>query len=802
MKVSRPKKRSTAVVGGAQTSAANKRKSARDFDIALSDIVGVLRRRLALILASLTVSICLAAAYYVWLPKKYESSAEVLVERRDLQIATDGVAGTSAADVSRELMATHMRVVQSKRNIQAAVDSVGLDKLPSIAAKLDFNISPIDYVADNLYATTGGDGAARDAHVINLRFRHSVPEECQTVLTAIVSQYQQFLREKYQDVNSEAAKLINAARVEMERELSELDEKYREFRSSAPVLVTGEETSNVYEQRYAEIQAEISEVDSRIAEASTRLQLVRDGIARSTKQGDSELERLTLIDAVNAERMSILLAIDRGEAESASFQAEQPERMASANSEYTSLLEKRARLNSLQAIMGANHPEVVSLRGEVSLAEEFIRTRTSQRGLPEEKPALTPEMVMRAYVSLLHNDLQSLQDRKSALLVLATETEAKVKGLVDMELTGEYLVHERLRKQTLYDSTLDTLRTINLSSGAGSGFIHEVIELPELGKVVEPNFLTAAAIALFGTVVLGAAFVGLAELADRSVHNPDELENIYGARVISHVPELLRDAETRQLVRVSQKGGSKLFGTIVTHFAPQSRVAEVFRGLRTQMLFSTNQDIRVIGITSAHSGEGKSTVAANIACSMAQTGRQVLLVDCDMRRPQVKQLFGLDARCGLADLLNGVLDLSEAICHSEVANLALLHAGNTTTNPAELLGSQNFADFLAKAKELFEFIVLDCPPALLVSDPAIVAPRTDGMLVVVKVGGETKPQAARVSQLLKGVSANILGIVVNRSSLLAGRYTYAAYGYEGYESGGEYFTANKPVRAVDVQLTN
>lgn len=773
----------------------------KDFDITFNDVVGVLRRRLPHILASVAIACCLAGAYYIWLPKKYESSAEVLVERRDPQIATEGT-GSNAADLSRDLMATHMRYVQSKKNIQAAIASVGLERLPAIEAKINSNISPVDYIADNLYATTGGDGAAREAHVINLRFRHTVPQECQLVLAAIVAEYQVFLREKYQDVNSEAAKLINAARVEMENELKDLDEQYRVFRSSAPVLMTGEETSNIYEQRYAEIQSEIAEVDSRIAEASARHQLVLAGLERLGKKENSDLDRLALIDAVNAERLAVLLAIDRGEADTASFQAEQPERAASATSEYTSLLEKKSRLKSMGATKGANHPEVLALKSEVALAEEFIKSRSEKRGLPDSKPSMTPETVMRAYVSLLKNDLQSLQDRKAELNLLATATEEKARGLLDLELKGDYLVHERLRKQTLYDSTLDTLRSINLSSGAGSGFIHEVIEMPELGKEVEPNLLTASAIALFMTIVLGVAFVGLAELSDRSVHNPAELESIYGARVVSHVPELLRDRDTWQLVRASQKGGSKLFNTLVTHFAPQSRVAEVFRGLRTQMLFSTNQDVKVVGITSAHSGEGKSTIAVNIACSMAQTGRQVLLVDCDMRRPRVKQLFGLENRLGLSDVLDEKLQFPEALGHSEVANLSLLHAGTSTANPAELLGSQNFANLLDQARHMFDFVVLDCPPALLVSDPAIVAPRTDGMLVIVKVGSETRPQAIRVSQILTGVAAHVLGVVVNRSVLQTGRYSYAAYGYEGAEPEDEYFATNKPAGAVNVQLTN
>lgn len=776
-----------------RTSSKRKRKPSSkrggyDFDIAFSDIVGLLRRRMTLVIGCTLVSLGLAVLYMAFSTVWYESKAQILVEQRDPTAATEGMMTPGKDTVSDDAMATHLKLVQSRRIISTALERSGLHQLQSIIDALDAEESPVDYVIANLTATSGGDGNARSARVLNLSFQHTAPEEAKQVLDAIVKEYQLFLEEKYKNSNSEAARLIEDARGQIQKDLDRTEEEYRKFRETAPIVATGESGANIYEQRYEEIQAEISDIDSKTAEAQSRLALVEEGLKRYEDNKVPDLQKLTLIDQINAERMSILLAVERGEAETAEFQSKQPERMAQATSEFTSVLEKKSRLLSMEQNLGRNHPDVVALRGEIGLAEQFIKVRSNERGGGFiERPMLTPKDVMDAYVMMLRNDLEALTSRKTSLIAMATETETLVKGLVDFELTGEYLMHERERQQSLFDSTVDILR-MNAMAGEGGGFIHEVIEAPELGKVVAPNLLIASLIMVMSTLLLCTICVGYVELSDRSIHKPEELENIFGSQVLSHIPELFHDAQTRKIMSTAQQSASPLDKTLVSFFAPRSRISEVFRGMRTQMLFSVGGDnSKVIGVTSAKSGEGKSTVAANLAVSLSQTGREVLLVDCDLRRPRVHKLFGIANTIGLSDVLSGKRELADVIQTGEVANLTTLTSGPIPNNPAELLDSESFDLFLNDVREKFDLVILDCPPVLPVSDPAIVAPKIDGMVVVVRIDGECRPQAARVKQILSGVDARVLGLVVNRSSEARGRYSYNAYGYESHNSEVEYY---------------
>lgn len=446
-------------------------------------------------------------------------------------------------------------------------------------------------------------------------------------------------------------------------------------------------------------------------------------------------------------------------------------------------MEKRAQLGSLEKTLGNNHPDVVSLRDQVRLAETFVESRAQQRTTLEDKPLLTPAVVMDSYVSLLSNDLSALEQRKGALVANAAEVEIRVKSLVSYELEGESLVHERLRKQDLYDSMVDNLRAMALSSNAGPSFIHEVLASPELGKKVEPNLLTAAAIAIFGTVIFGVGLVGVAELSDRSIYKTEELEQILGTSIVGNVPEFSWDPETKAAIRLAQRSKSKVNRMILAHHSPQTKVAELFRGLRTQIMFKAGSEAKVLSITSAKSGDGKSTVAANLACSLAQTGRRVLLVDCDMRRPTVASILGLSNKLGLRELLDGTIELSDAIQTSEAINLSVIGSGTIPKNPAELLDSRVFDDFLALVREKFDLVLLDCPPLLPVSDPSIIIPKSDGALMVVRLDAQSRPQSKRVNEILDGLSARLLGLVINRSPKLKDKYGYYTdYTYQTYTS--------------------
>jgi capsular exopolysaccharide synthesis family protein len=217
---------------------------------------------------------------------------------------------------------------------------------------------------------------------------------------------------------------------------------------------------------------------------------------------------------------------------------------------------------------------------------------------------------------------------------------------------------------------------------------------------------------------------------------------------------------------------------IITDVNPKSPISEAYRTLRTNIEFSTiDEKIRVIMLTSAGPGEGKSTTATNLAVTYAQTGKQVLVIDADLRKPTMHHTFMKTNRMGLSNILSGQVLPNEVIALTHIENLSLLSSGPTPPNPSEMLGSQRMSALLTELKEIYDIIIIDTPPALAVTDAQLIATQTDGVIFVIDSGKVKRELALKVKSNLEHVRARILGVVLNNVDKKNGdAYYYYYYG--------------------------
>jgi capsular exopolysaccharide synthesis family protein len=225
-----------------------------------------------------------------------------------------------------------------------------------------------------------------------------------------------------------------------------------------------------------------------------------------------------------------------------------------------------------------------------------------------------------------------------------------------------------------------------------------------------------------------------------------------------------------------QAPAPELDGCLVAALAPHSLAAEQYRSLRTRIKRAENgRLVRAIVITSPSKGDGKSLTAANLALTMAQEFQQrILLVDADLRRPAVHQLFGVPEGPGLSDVLMGTTELSDALLTLPEHSLTVLTAGSACHHPAELLGSSSMRRILDTLRTRFDRILIDMPPVAPLADLQVVAPMADGVLMIVRAGITPKPA---IEAALAGIDASkVLGLVLNETGTPAA----GAAGYEGY----------------------
>lgn len=205
---------------------------------------------------------------------------------------------------------------------------------------------------------------------------------------------------------------------------------------------------------------------------------------------------------------------------------------------------------------------------------------------------------------------------------------------------------------------------------------------------------------------------------------------------------------------------------LITKYIPNSPISEQYRTLRTNIQFlSKDKTIRSITVTSSGSGEGKSTVTSNLAVVFSQLGKRVLLVDTDLRRPNQHHIFKVTNSFGISNVLGNQVHIDHVIQETEVKGLSILTSGSIPPNPAELLGSEEMVQLLDYLHEIYDLVIFDTPPILVVTDAQLVANNTDASLLVVESGSTEINRAQQASEILSSTNSRFIGVVINKKPL-------------------------------------
>ena len=342
-----------------------------------------------------------------------------------------------------------------------------------------------------------------------------------------------------------------------------------------------------------------------------------------------------------------------------------------------------------------------------------------------------------------------------------------------------YFTDEIKRLEDIQDVLLAKISDANLINTFGDdNTIADVLQPPGIGDKVEPGLAKSLAAGTMLGFLAGFGLGYLVEMFDKTFRSPQEVSKMLNLPMIGHIPEIESVAPE----------GSSLSDVLVAAHKPKSPQAENFRAIRTALYFSTsNQQSRIIQTTSPVPGDGKSTITANIAITIAQSNKSVLLLDADFRRPTQHKLFGATNEVGLVSAVTGEVDPQEAAQPTEVPNLSIMGSGPRPHNPSELLTSPQFADLLKHLRDQYDFVLIDTPPVLAVTDPGIVAARVDGVIMAMRIRKNGRPNALRARKILMDLDANMLGVVVNGIDHRTGSYGY----YSSYRRGYGYNYAYK-----------
>ena len=395
-----------------------------------------------------------------------------------------------------------------------------------------------------------------------------------------------------------------------------------------------------------------------------------------------------------------------------------------------------------------SHPQVKAIMGQIDQIQKKIQSTYETYKLNLTKQESTIQLQLDQYEGKLRKLPEAERDLARLLRF------SKVNADIYMFLLQK---HEEAR--IVKASTISNINVVD------PAITPDLPVKPQKKKNLMLGLLVGL---MFG---VGAAF--FMDYLDDTIKDEEEAKKALGWPHLAMIPGI----ESSAVVGEPTTRSSRL----VVQSKPKSPVAEAFRGLRTAIHFSSlRRNTKVVMITSSFPGEGKSTIAANLALTFAQAGNRVILVDCDLRRPSMNTIFDKPRNPGITEVLAGDVSLEEALHSTDVENISLLTAGTIPPNPAELLCSDSMRDLLAGLRESYDMVILDAPPVIPVTDAPLLTAFTDMVVVVIESGRIPLKAAQRMKELLQSVQAPVAGFVINdRTSLFSDTYGYYGKGYYG-----------------------
>ncbi|MCV7227518.1 polysaccharide biosynthesis tyrosine autokinase [Mycolicibacterium komossense] len=401
----------------------------------------------------------------------------------------------------------------------------------------------------------------------------------------------------------------------------------------------------------------------------------------------------------------------------------------------------------------------VSTSAGSSANELYQGNRLSQERVLSYTELLMGETIAQRTIDKLGLDMTA-QD-------LLTNIKATAKPdtvLIDVKVQDESPVRARDIANALSDEFVVMARELETPESGARPDTRVIVEqraaIPDGPVVPKPGRNIAIGVAI--GLLLGIGVAVLRDVLDNTVKTRETLEEITGAGVIGSIP---LDKERRKHAAIS-------FET------DNSGIAEAFRKLRTNLQFlAVDNPPRVIVITSSTPAEGKSTTSINVALALAEAEHNVVLIDGDMRRPSLHKYLDLVGSVGFSTVLSGAASLDESLQKTIFPGLTVLTAGTVPPNPSELLGSQAAKNMLAELREQFDYVIVDSSPLLAVTDAAILAANSDGVLVISRFGQTKRDQLAHAVGNLEDVGASVLGAVFTMLPTRGSTsYSYSYYG--------------------------
>ena len=694
----------------------------------LQRYLNVLRKRWRIVTTVLIVSLAVAFVITIRMPKTYEATCSLVIESTAPQVLEGVKDVIEMAGATREFYTTQYRIIRSHEVAQQVIDRLGLASDASYFGPMDAS-QPAnrDFMVEGLLRKVKVVGV-RESHIANIQVSDVDPARATRIANAFADTYiEQNLDFKLEGARS-AGTWLGEQTVDLRKKLESSEMELYRFRKERNLLDVGlDDKMGMTRQNLQSLNAKITDVKAKRIE----LESIRTLIL-AAKNNISERESLPEIrDNPVVQKL---------------------------RENHLDLLKIKADLESRY---GEKHPKIDTVQQQLAAVH-----RDYGKELDD---------VLRAF----DKRYQALVETENSLLKWMGHEKQQALELAKLETEYRPLARDAENNGKVYSQINQRQKEINLTGMLKANNVRILDRATQPRSPVSPRLALNLPVGIALGLIFGLLLAFTIEALDNTVKSPEAAEELVGAPLLGVIPMLsqsrqhaIADAPERDLAVFKD---------------PTCLAAEACRSIRTNMLFiSAQKEFSLFSVTSPGPQDGKTTVAINLAVTMAQAGGRILLIDTDMRRPRIHRSFGLKSDKGISSVIAGDIPLKDAIQKSEVPNLDILPCGPMPPNPAELLHTERFRQILAECHGGYDRVILDSPPIGPVTDPAIIGGATDGVVLVLRAGHTTREATQFARRQLGDAGARILGLVINQTDRKGSGYGYR-YGY--YGSYGSYYRA-------------
>ncbi len=765
------------------------------------DIWGPVQRRKYLITLFCLIGAGLGYLSYSKTDRTYSSATELMISTQAPPSMVDG-----NFQINQDSLSKHSSLLASQLVLGSAVAEGKLGTLKT------FNDNPNP--AGSLQSMININALTEETLLISCVGPY--PEELPVILKSVVAAYEKVILEDSQNIGEQTIALVQKLAAQLSDEKEGAENQWLKLRQDLGITSLDDlgNVSNPYNKRLFYLEDQQSKLKSDLLDVQERAQQLSNSLRENpeTKLIDPVMVKVAALAAQDYLKLSSINY--SGSTKNKQFSAELAKKTTLENRSWqleTKVMDLRFNRARLSETFGKGNKEIASLDQEIAYyvsqkekvdediqaMDKFLEERavdSENSANPVETEESFRDKERREWITMYQESLEQEQERLIARLTAVQVERATVEknaSKVSMGIVELNMLQRQIdKKDAEVNLLLERLSEMNIMANNYTQTKVRTLDEPKQGRQVAPNLVRSVALGIAVAFIVGLGLAILVDQSELAFRSPHEIFERLNVPVVGRIPKI----ETRDIE--AEHGHPSL----VTAHKPSSTGAESFRDVRTGLFFRANaDDVRMILFTSPSPGDGKSTTISNIAISIAQSGKRVVLVDADFRRPRIHRYFNEENSPGILDLLSGEKSLSESLRPTKLQeNIYLLTTGGRPANPGELVTSQAFRDLLATLKEQFDYVLIDSPPVLPVSDPVTIASLVDGVYMVTRIRKGVKLTAQKAKDTLDTVNANWLGIIVNgideNPHYSEYGYQYGNYSYYGGMYGRYYDTRSVAYR--------